>query len=112
MPVAKLLDVGGVSAASSLHSKEKTNMLVKVYWVTWGVSALAALVFFVADGFTMLMAVAFGFLAFGLTFMGMMGVLPILVSHPARPAEEKAPAPKLEPTRETQAKAFGIWKSA
>ena len=87
-------------------------MLVKVYWITWGVVGLAALLLFVAGSFTTLTAVVFGFIAFGMTFMGMMGVLPVAVSHPAPPKEEKAPAQALQPIRETPAKAFGILKSA
>jgi hypothetical protein len=102
---------GGNSAASSLHSKERINMLVKVYWMTWGVLGLAALFFFAAGSFTMLTATVFGFIAFGLTFMGMMGVLPVIVAHPA-PVEEKVQVEALQPMRETPAKAFGIWKSA
>jgi hypothetical protein len=87
-------------------------MLVKGYWMIWGVFGLTALLLFAAGSFTMLTGTVFGFIAFGLTFMGMMGVLPAMVSHPAPPKEEKAQAPVLEPTRETPAKVFGIWKSA
>jgi len=87
-------------------------MLVKVYWMTWGVVGLAALLLFAADSFTMLTGVVFGFIAFGMTFMGMMGVLPVMVSHPAPPKEVKAPTEALQPIRETPAHAFGIWKSA
>ena len=103
---------GGTQAASSLHPKEKINMLVKVYWMTWGVVGLAALLLFAAGSFTMLAGVVFGFIAFGMTFMGMMGVLPVMVSHPAPPKQEKAPTQALQPIRETPANAFGIWKSA
>jgi len=104
---------GGVTlAASSLHSKEKIDMLVKVYWMTWGVVGLAALLLFAAGSFTTMTGVVFGFIAFGMVFMGMMGVLPVMVSHPAPPKEEKAPALALQPMRDTPAKVFGIWKSA
>ena len=87
-------------------------MLVKAYWMIWGVFGLAALLLFAAGSFTMLTGVVFGFVAFGLTFMGMIGVLPFMVSHPAPPKEEQVPAPALQPARETPAKVFGIWKSA
>ena len=87
-------------------------MLVKVYWMIWGVFGLTGLLLFAAGRFTMLTGTVFGFIAFGLTFMGMMGVLPAMVSHPAPPKEEKAPTAALQPMRETPAKAFGILKSA
>ena len=87
-------------------------MLVKVYWMTWGVIGLAALLLFAAGSFTMMTGVVFGFIAFGMTFMGMMGVLPVIVSHPA-PAQEKVAVPEqLQLMRETPAKVFGVWKSA
>ena len=87
-------------------------MLVKAYWMTWGASTVAALAFFAAGSFTMVTGVVFGFIAFGLTFMGMMGVLPVIVAQPAPLVEEKVKAQALQPMRETPAKAFGIWKSA
>ena len=87
-------------------------MLVKAYWMTWGVVAVAALVFFAAGSFTTLTGVVFGFIAFGLTFMGMMGVLPVMVGHPTPVVEEKIPAQALQPMRETPARAFGMLKSA
>ena len=87
-------------------------MLVKVYWMTWGVVGLAALLLFAAGSFTMMTGVVFGFIAFGMTFMGMIAVLPVMASHPAPPKLEKAPAEALQPIRETPAKMFGIWKSA
>ena len=87
-------------------------MLVKVYWMTWGVTGLAALLLFAAGSFTMLTGVSFGFIAFGLVFMGMMGVLPVVVAHPEPLVEEKIHAQALQPMRETPAKAFGILKSA
>ena len=87
-------------------------MLVKGYWMTWGVVGLAALLLFAAGSFTMLAGVVFGFIAFGLTFMGMMGVLPVVVSHPVLAKEEKARAQALQPMSETPANAFGVWKSA
>ena len=85
-------------------------MLVKVYWMTWGVTRLAALLLFAAGSFTMLAGVVFGFIAFGLTFMGMMGVLPVVVSHPEPKVERATEA--LQPMRETPARVFGVWKSA
>ena len=87
-------------------------MSVRAYWSTWGVFAIATLLLFVTGNMTMLMIVAMGSVAFGLTFMGMMNVLPLLVSHAteAKPAEIGSVA--LQPMRETPAKAFGMLKSA
>jgi hypothetical protein len=103
---------GGISAASSLHFKEITTMLVKIYWVTWGVFALAGLLLFAAGSFTMITAITFGFIAFGMVFMGMMGVLPAMISHPAPPVEAKVAAPQMQPARERKTVTVGIWKSA
>jgi hypothetical protein len=87
-------------------------MSVRAYWSTWGVFAIATLLLFVTGNMTMLMIVAMGSVAFGLTFMGMMNVLPLLVSDAteAKPAEIESVA--LQPMRETPAKAFGMLKSA
>ena len=87
-------------------------MSVKAYWSTWAVTALAALLIFFTGNMTMLMVVVFGFLAFGLTFTGMMNVLPIVVtqSHESKTLEPKPVA--LQPMNETPAKAFEILRSA
>ena len=87
-------------------------MLVKIYWSLWGLFVLAVLVLFAAGSLTPLSLVALGFVAFGLTFMGMMGVLPTVVAHPAtrKPAVEKTVA--VQETRKEQATGFHIFKSA
>ena len=87
-------------------------MLIKIYWSLWIVLGLAAVALFAAGGFTMLAAVFFGFFAFGMTFMGMIGVLPAMVSHPSIP---KAVPPKkvsVQLTGDTPAQAFNVLKSA
>ncbi len=58
-------------------------MLVKSYWSSWIVFAVMAGIFVSVGAFTMLVAVVFGFIAFGLVFIGMMCVLPGEVSHMA-----------------------------
>lgn len=58
-------------------------MLTKIYAGCWALFLLAGLVLFLTGNFTMLVAVWFGFIAFGIVFMGMMGVLPASISHPA-----------------------------
>ena len=56
-------------------------MLVKLYEILWGVIALAAVIFFLTGNFTELVGVVFGFLCFGMVFMGMISVLPDSMSH-------------------------------
>lgn len=87
-------------------------MSVRAYWSIWGLFAIATLLLFVTGNMTMVMIVMMGSIAFGLTFMGMMNVLPLLVSHAteAKPVEIESVA--LQPMRETPAKAFGMLKSA
>ncbi|HKP68620.1 MAG TPA: hypothetical protein VJV05_05010 [Pyrinomonadaceae bacterium] len=63
-------------------------MLTKIYAVAWGMTLAAALLIFAAGSMTMLAIVVFGFIAFGLVFMGMIGVLPSTVVHTNHPAEE------------------------
>ena len=72
-------------------------MLVKMYWTLWAVIAALALLVLITGNFTMLMLVVFGFVAFGMIFMGMMSVLPATVAHPAPP---EIPEPKVEKARE------------
>ena len=51
-------------------------MLNKVYFLVWVLTTLAAIVFLVSGNFTEMAAVVFGFIYFGLVFMGMIAVLP------------------------------------
>jgi hypothetical protein len=88
-------------------------MSVKAYLYTWGMFLLAALVLFLTGNFTMLTAVVFGFMAFGLVFMGMMNVLPLAVAHQSEPTMIKEPKPARVATPEAApAKAFQVLKSA
>jgi hypothetical protein len=54
-------------------------MSVKSFFSLWSVTALMAAVFYLSGNFTLLTGVVFGFVSFGLTFMGMMSVLPAAV---------------------------------
>ena len=56
--------------------------MTKIYFALWGLVGIAAAILMFAGGMNMLAVVTFGFIAFGLTFMGMIGLLPILVTHP------------------------------
>ena len=87
-------------------------MLVRIYWTTWAIFGFASALLFATGNFTMMAAVVAGFVGFGLTFMGMMNVLPEMVSHhaPVRHVEPEliaAPAQRTAP-----AKAFAVLKSA
>lgn len=87
-------------------------MSVRAYWSIWGLFAIAALLFFVTGNMTMLAIVVLGTVGFGLTFMGMMNVLPLVVSHATEPKPVEVKSVALQPMRETPAKALGILKSA
>lgn len=54
-------------------------MMTKVYWALWALLILAAVAVFFAGYMTTGVLVVFGFIAFGMVFMGMMGVLPTSV---------------------------------
>ena len=62
--------------------------MVKLYWTLWAIIGSIALILFATGNFTMLTLVAFGFVSFGMIFMGMISVLPSTVVHHA-PAEPK-----------------------
>ena len=69
-------------------------MSVRSYWSVCGIFMLASALLFAAGYTTMMTLVVLGFIAFGLTFMGMMCVLPLTVAHPSEPKriEEQTPA--------------------
>lgn len=54
-------------------------MLTKIYFILWALIFLVAFGMFVTGLMTPVTAVVFGFIAFGMTFMGMMSVLPTSV---------------------------------
>jgi hypothetical protein len=59
-------------------------MLTKVYLYTWLVIIAAWLLLFLAGSMTMNTIVIFGFIAFGMIFIGMIAVLPFMASHPTK----------------------------
>ena len=63
-------------------------MSPKFYSYLWAIFFAAAALIWVSGFFTLLTLVVFGFTAFGLVFLGMMCVLPGVVSHShdAKPA--------------------------
>ncbi len=68
----------------------------------WAFIAMAAAVVFLSGNFTQMTAVVFGFISFGMIFMGMMGVLPATFSHhePVKRQMEKAPVLEKAPVKE------------
>ena len=87
-------------------------MLVRIYWSLWLLLALSALLLFLVGGLSMMAAVVYGFIAFGLTFMGMIGVLPNLAVHPAE-IKSAAPKQRVDAVRTEKAvEGVGVLKSA
>ena len=74
-------------------------MLTKIYLSSWIAALSVALALILTGNMTMLAWVGFGFLGFGLVFMGMMGVLPAMVvhahHHPAEKHSVDVPTPSL-----------------
>lgn len=87
-------------------------MLVKIYWLLCSLVVVVALTFLVTGTLTMFTAVVLGFIAFGMTFMGMMSVLPTLVAHPSPIKAPKAPKQAAVPAYRTAVKPLRILKSA
>lgn len=58
---------------------EDFEMLTKVYFALWALIVLAAIGFFVTGNLTPMVEVVFGFIAFGMVFMGIISVLPTSV---------------------------------
>ena len=84
-------------------------MIVRIYWSLWILTALSAVVLFLVGGLSMMAAVVYGTIAFGLIFMGMIGVLPNLATHPSEAPATK-PKPVAEPAMRTDR--IGVLKSA
>lgn len=56
-------------------------MITKLYWLMWLLGIFAAGLFYITGNFTPTVAIVFGFLSSGAIFMGIIGVLPISISH-------------------------------
>jgi hypothetical protein len=88
-------------------------MLVRIYWSIWALFFVASVILFAGGAVTSFVLVTLGFIAFGLTFMGMMGVLPATVSHPSPQKEPKVREAVAVPARQaSRSEAFGRLKSA
>lgn len=73
-------------------------MSPKSYFILWGVFALSAGVLFLVGAFSMFTLIIYGFIIFGLIFLGMMNVLPAAVSHPTVERAEAITPKKVFPT--------------
>lgn len=71
-------------------------MIVKIYGMIWAFIAMVAALFVLTGNFSELTAVVFGFISFGMIFMGMIGVLPSTMGHnaPVNMKKEKTPVIK------------------
>lgn len=69
-------------------------MFAKIYFYAWLAIGAIAGVIYVTGNMTNLAVVVFGIVAFGMTFMGMMNVLPSVLTHevaePLQVREEKS----------------------
>ena len=72
-------------------------MLAKIYWYMWLAIALVFALISVTGNMTDMALVVFGFIAFGMTFMGMMGVLPATIADHSPKAEPAIETPEAKP---------------
>lgn len=89
-------------------------MSVKFYQMTWLVLIIAVAAFFFTGNLTPVVGVVFGFVIFGLVFMGMMSVLPASIAHPPQ-ADERLGASfrnRIGSTLERSRRRFGEWRSS
>ena len=88
-------------------------MSPKFYSYLWILYFVSAGVIWLAGALTLVGVVVFGFMAFGMVFMGMMCVLPGMSSHPVQkiPKLEKVAKPaKAKPA--TTVSGFSAYRSA
>ena len=74
------------------------NGLQKFYTGLWLIFALSTAVLFVSGNMTMMALSVLGFASFGLIFMGMMCVLPTMVTHPGVSSNEPGVANRAKST--------------
>ena len=86
-------------------------MVVKIYWLIWAAIILSAVAIMAVGEFSNMVAVIYGFIGFGLTFMGMIGVLPNIISHPDKPEATVARPLNVEKAL-PRSRASGMLKSA
>lgn len=57
--------------------------MLKIYGILWVILGFAAAVAFLTGNFSDIAIVGFGFVVFGMIFMGMISVLPMTIAHPS-----------------------------
>ena len=87
-------------------------MSPKFYWSLWAVFFLSAGVLWLAGIFTLTALIAYGFVAFGLVFTGMMCVLPNVVHAPAERVEKPTPAVRPQPVEPARGVAYARARQA
>lgn len=75
-------------------------MVIKIYKALWFIVSLMAAGIYFSGLMSEMMLVVFGFLLFGMIFMGMIGILPLTISHPvevksSEKVEDSAQAPSV-----------------
>ena len=88
--------------------------MVKGYLTILTAFLTVTAILLLTGSFTWFLATVFGFTALGLTFGGMICILPTMAHDEHETAiHESAAAPQLAPSVEPEhAPAFGVWKSA
>jgi len=79
--------------------------MARIYWLLWLAGLIVVGAFYLTGNLTYFSAVIFGFISFGLVFMGMMFVLPFSVTHP-EPINKKG---MTEPLYAGYFTRFGEW---
>lgn len=70
-------------------------MILKVYGMLWAMLAVTAGIIFLIGNFTQMTAIIFGFICFGMIFLGMISVLPsTVVHHEPRGKPQAMPVPQ------------------
>jgi len=68
-------------------------MITKIYFAIWLFVGILAALLYITGNFGPITAVTFGFVVFGMVFMGMMSVLPATLAHPEAVTGEVARVP-------------------
>jgi hypothetical protein len=87
-------------------------MLVKIYQTLWAIIGALAAIIWLTGSMTPIVVVAFGFVCFGMLFMGLISVLPSTVGHNSPHAQPAAPAKPVAAAREESRKAYAPSNSA
>ena len=93
---------------SLISNCEDLKMSPKFYSYLWAIFFAAAALIWVSGFFTLLTLVVFGFTAFGLVFLGMMCVLPGVVSHSHEAKPVAAAGSKMKAARQPSGAVAGF----